>query len=290
VCDKPRIALVTNGNYFSNLALSRLLALTKDKYNYRIIVTTGLRKERGNRLVEAVHLARKWGWRYSAYKISTYVLPMLAQLITGKPKFVGAACRSMGLAHEKHKTINAANVVGELQAFSPDLLISFSCPYKISSVVLDIPTIGCLNVHSSLLPAYAGVCTYVHVLAEGESKTGVTVHEMVEKFDAGRVLSQVEVNITKGISVFELFAGQCRAATDLLLRAVEGCIKRGTIEGDAQDLSLRSYCGEPTASDIGRLRCNGYSLMSPGDLKCLFGGRRAQATDGEAPDTGPGTS
>jgi len=275
--DKSRIAIITNGNYFSNLALSHLLAKTLDKYEYYIVVTTGLRKGGGNRFIEALRLCKKWGWRYSTYKIATYLLPLLVQLFTRSPMFVRSTCQAMGVASRVHRSVNSPEVVKELQSFSPDLLISFSCPYKIKSIVLDMPTIGCLNVHSSLLPAYSGVCTYIHVLAEGETRTGVTIHEMVERFDAGQILNQADINIPQNISVFELFSEQCRLAGDLLHNAVEKCMRRRAIEGEAQDLARRSYRGEPVAADIERLRRNGYSLISWLDLKRLLCSRQTDA-------------
>lgn len=271
VHERPRIVIVTNGNYFSHLALSPLLAATKNRYEYRVIVTTGLRKGSGNRVVEALRLSRKWGWRYTIYKSSTYVLPMLAQLFRRKPMFVHSACSATDLAFDIHSNINVPEVIDELKAFSPDLLVSFSCPYKISSRVLAIPTIGCLNVHSSLLPAYAGVCTYIHVLADGETKTGVTVHEMVERFDAGRILGQAEFDISAGSSVFGLFSRQCRMAGELLRHAIADCVKDGEIGGDPQDLSKRCYRGEPTSMDIKRLKRRGHILMSCEDIKTIFG-------------------
>jgi len=66
-------------------------------------------------------------------------------------------------------------------------------------------------------------------------------------------------------------------AGDLLHNAVEKCMRRRAIEGEAQDLARRSYRGEPVAADIERLRRNGYSLISWLDLKRLLCSRQTDA-------------
>ena len=160
-----------------------------------------------------------------------------------------------------------------IRDFAPDLVVSFSCPYKIGDEVLGIPRIGSLNVHSSLLPAYAGVCTYIHVLADGQEVTGVTVHEMVSRFDAGRILAQREVAIQPGASVLSLFLTQCEIAGELLHEAVLRCLDTEAIEGREQDIGARTYRREPTKDDISRLRRRGHRLLRTTDAKALVSGR-----------------
>jgi UDP-4-amino-4-deoxy-L-arabinose formyltransferase/UDP-glucuronic acid dehydrogenase (UDP-4-keto-hexauronic acid decarboxylating) len=166
--------------------------------------------------------------------------------------------------------VNLQAIRDSIHAFAPDILLSFSCPYRIRRKLLAIPRIGCLNVHSSLLPAYAGVCTYIHVLARREMATGVTVHEMVDRFDAGRIVAQARLDIPSGVSTFRLFSRQCTLAGDLLPGAIRACLEAGTIVGRQQDLESRSYFGEPTAADIRQLRANGYCLLAREDWPRLF--------------------
>jgi methionyl-tRNA formyltransferase len=277
----PRVAIVTNGNYFANLALGTLLTSTSDEIDYRVVITSGLRKQSGNRLGEVSALFQRWGARYSAYKVSTVLLPKLlamtpsvgisrdhpsAPLLQRRATTVAATCRRLGIPVLPVRNVNQDPGASWLAGFRPDLLLSFSCPYRIGSDLLELPTIGSLNVHGSMLPSYAGVCTYVHVLADGCSATGVTVHEMVERFDAGRVAAQAEVPIEPGTSVFALFSAQCRTAGDLLVDCIRDCTETGKIPGHLQDESKRTYFGEPTRGDIKRLRANGHRLLRLRDL------------------------
>jgi methionyl-tRNA formyltransferase len=265
------VTIITNGNYFSRIALQNLLRSQSDDLIVQVFVTTGLRKSSGNRANEAFRLLRLWGARYSLYKIATYVVPALGERIQRRPLFVRAECERLGLQYHVVRNVNSAPATKIIGAFVPDLIVSYSCPYKIGNELLSIPRIGSLNCHSSLLPAYAGVCTYVHVLAEGQTTTGVTVHEMVSRFDAGRILAQEKIPIPDGTSVFELFATQCRVAGQLLPRVVKECLASGSVGGTAQELSERSYRGEPTKDDVSRLRARGHRLLRMKDMPELMG-------------------
>jgi folate-dependent phosphoribosylglycinamide formyltransferase PurN len=271
---RARVAIVTNGNYFANIALSHLLERTATTYDYRVYVTRGLRRQQGNRLVEVKDLIGRWGVRYSLYKVATYALPMLAQLVLRRPFFVSALAKQFGVPVEVVRNINDDAVAARLRAFAPDILLSHSCPYRIGNEVLSIPTVGSLNVHSSLLPRYAGVGTYVHVLADGETSTGVTVHEMVERFDAGRIVEQREIAIADRTSVFALFSEQSRLAGPMLVDALATCVRLRTIPGVAQDAARRTYHGEPKRADIARLRTRGHRLMRMCDVAALVRTKR----------------
>jgi folate-dependent phosphoribosylglycinamide formyltransferase PurN len=269
---KYRVTVVTNGNFFSSLGLRELLESAGDDLALQVFVTTGLRRASGNRAWEAVQLLRRWGLRYAAYQVSTYVLPALGELVGRRALTVSTQSRRLGIPVHVTRNVNLPPARDMIRQFSPDLLVSFSCPYKIGDELLGLPRAGSLNVHSSLLPAYAGVCTYVHALAEGESTTGVTVHEMVSRFDAGRIVAQEEVAVEPQMSVFELFSRQCQVAAHLLHQAVRECLRAGAVEGREQDLAQRSYRREPTRSDIARLRARGHRLLRSRDAIRLLTG------------------
>jgi methionyl-tRNA formyltransferase len=254
------VAILTNGNVFSLIGLADVLALHRTSFDLDVTIVTGLRRQKGNRYLEAAGLLRRWGLAYFAYKLTSLALPRLRECLTGRPMTVAAACRQLGIPCRRVRNANVRPCREHLQDFRPDLLLSFSCPHRIKPSVLSIARVGNLNVHSSLLPRYAGVCTYIHVLADGCDETGVTIHEMVEDFDAGRIVAQERLAIHEGMSVLELFTTQCRTAARMLPGAIGECIRSEKIVGEAQVLAQRSYCGEPTRADIARLRRRGHRL------------------------------
>lgn len=251
--------VLTNGNVFANLVLSPLLG--DDAFETHVVVTTGLRRQDRNRLLEAGRLASRWGPRLAAYKLATYAVPFVGQTLTRRPAFVPATSRQLGRPTTYTRDVNDADVVRRVKEIDPDLLVSVSCPYKIGTDLLSIPRIGAVNVHSSLLPRYAGAGTYVHVLAHGERTTGVTVHEMVERFDAGQVLQQREIPIDRRSSVFALFAQQCATAGPMLLDTLHRAVRAGALLGEVQDPAERTWFPEPDRALVRRARERGHPLI-----------------------------
>ena len=76
-----------------------------------------------------------------------------------------------------------------------DVAVVSSFNYKIPKVLLDIPKLGFINIHPSLLPKYRGGNPYSTVIINGEKETGVTLHFMDEGFDTGDIIVQQKVPI-----------------------------------------------------------------------------------------------
>jgi methionyl-tRNA formyltransferase len=112
----------------------------------------------------------------------------------------------------------------------------------IGEKILEIPRLGALNLHGSLLPAYRGRCPVNWVLVKGEEKTGVTLHFMVEKPDAGDIVEQKEVIIDFHDTARTLYDKLCEAA-DGLLDELLPVIKTGQIPCRKQNLAEGSYYG-----------------------------------------------
>jgi len=140
------------------------------------------------------------------------------------------------------ENVNDGEWIDKISSFRPDLLFSFYYRKMISKKILDIPRFGALNLHGSLLPAYRGRCPVNWVLVKGEEKTGVTLHFMVEKPDAGDIVGQKEVAIDVNDTARTLYNKLCTAA-GLLLDDVLPVIKTGQIPRRVQNLALGSYYG-----------------------------------------------
>lgn len=270
---RDTVVVVTNGNFFAARVLQGLLVAPPRNAEVQLVVSASVRRGGGGTpVVAAWQLVRRWGARYTAFKLLVNVVAPTMHALTRRATTVTRVCRRIGVPVHRASNLNSVEGVQLLRELSPDVLVSVSCPYLLSADVLAVPSIGSVNVHSSLLPAYAGVSTYVHVLANGERQTGVTVHEMVPSADAGRVLRQARLVIEPGVSAFTLFARQCDTASSLLLEAVEECLRERTVRGAEQDLSLRSYFRDPSKADIERLRANGHVLIHRREVLALLRG------------------
>jgi len=138
--------------------------------------------------------------------------------------------------------INDEGWVDRIKSWKPDVLFSFYYRKMIGKNILDIPKFGALNLHGSLLPAYRGRCPVNWVLVKGEEKTGVTLHFMVEKPDAGDIVGQKEVFIEFHDTARTLYDKLCEAA-DVLLDDLLPVIKTGQIPHRKQNLAEGSYYG-----------------------------------------------
>jgi methionyl-tRNA formyltransferase len=89
-------------------------------------------------------------------------------------------------------------------SLNPDLIITAAFGQILPKEILEAPQHGCINVHASLLPELRGGAPIHYALIQGKKKTGITIMYMVEKLDAGDILTQVEVEITEEDNVGSL--------------------------------------------------------------------------------------
>lgn len=150
--------------------------------------------------------------------------------------------------------VNSPEWIEKIQNIAPDVIFSFYYRNLLSGNILDIPSSGAYNLHGSLLPAYRGRCPANWVLVNGESSTGVTLHYMVEKADAGDIVGQREVPIEFEDTAFTLYGKLCGCAKELLSELLP-LIKNGTAPRIAQDLSSGNYYGGRRPED-GRIDWN----------------------------------
>jgi len=140
------------------------------------------------------------------------------------------------------ENVNTREWVDKISRWQPDILFSFYYRKMIRPEILEIPKLAALNLHGSLLPAYRGRCPVNWVLVNGEEKTGVTLHFMVEKPDAGDIIGQQEVKIDFEDTARTLYDKLCAAAGQLLNDLLP-VIKTGQIPRTEQNLAAGSYYG-----------------------------------------------
>jgi len=138
--------------------------------------------------------------------------------------------------------VNSPQWIEEIAAMRQDVIFSFYYRKMISRGILNLSRVGAFNLHGSLLPAYRGRCPVNWVLINGEKQTGVTLHYMIEKPDAGDIVGQKAVNIEISDTAKTLYDKLCTAAKQLLDEALP-LIKKEQIPRQKQDLKAGSYYG-----------------------------------------------
>jgi methionyl-tRNA formyltransferase len=125
---------------------------------------------------------------------------------------------------------------------APDFIFSFYYRHMLPPAVLARAKRGAYNMHGSLLPKYRGRVPVNWAVLRGERETGATLHEMVEKPDAGRIVDQLAVPILPDDTALDVFRKVTVAAEIVLDRALPAILD-GSAKPRAQDLSKGSYFG-----------------------------------------------
>jgi len=113
-------------------------------------------------------------------------------------------------------TLQEEKWIDIIREAAPDFIFSFYYRHMIPKRILDIPRVAALNLHGSLLPKYRGRAPVNWVLVKGEKETGVTLHEMVEKPDAGDIVAQKKIAIDFEDDVSTLYGKMTAAARQLI--------------------------------------------------------------------------
>ena len=137
---------------------------------------------------------------------------------------------------------NAPQIVERIRDLRPDFLFSFYYRLMLGAALLAIPRRGAFNMHGSLLPKYRGRVPVNWAIIHGETETGATLHEMVEKPDAGRIVDQEAVAILPDEPAVDVF-GKVTAAAERVLRRSLPQLVDGSAVLRAQDLSQGGYYG-----------------------------------------------
>jgi methionyl-tRNA formyltransferase len=200
------------------------------------------------------------------------------------------------LAFENHLPVyqpadpNDPAFVTAMQALQPDWL--FSCYYRamLKQPLLDLPRLGALNLHGSLLPRYRGRCPLNWVLVHGEIETGITLHYMEAKADRGDIVAQKVIPITPEDTAVTLLARMTAAAGEMFRESYPR-LRSGQAVRRPQEHDQASYFGgrrpEDGKIDWGQPATAIYNLMRavthpyPGAFSMLAG-RRLYIWNGRA--------
>jgi len=107
-----------------------------------------------------------------------------------------------------------------LQDYQADLFVVVAYGEIIKQHLLDMPPLGCINLHASLLPKYRGAAPIQRCIIGGETETGVTIMHMVRKMDAGDMILSVKVPIGPETNFGEIEQTLCNIGKEALLEVI----------------------------------------------------------------------
>ena len=154
-----------------------------------------------------------------------------------------------------------------LSGLKPDVIVVAAYGQILKSNILNLAPLGCVNIHSSLLPRWRGAAPIQWAILEGDAESGITTMEMAAKLDAGRILLQERVPITAQTTAESLHDALAKMGGDLILKTLQGLLSK-TISAKPQDESLVTYAAK-LEKDMQWLNCNDSVIVLDRKVRAL---------------------
>ncbi|WP_456385682.1 methionyl-tRNA formyltransferase [Desulfolithobacter sp.] len=184
-----------------------------------------------------------------------FAVPALEALIEGPDDVVGVVCqpdkprgrgkktspppvKTVALQHGlpvlQPSSIRTGEFLDQVRKINPDLIVVAAYGKILPGRLLNLPPMGTINVHGSLLPKYRGAAPIQWAVINGETETGVTIMQMDEGMDTGDILLPARIAITDEDTTGTMFQKLARLGGETLLKAIAG-LKDKTIKPVRQD-------------------------------------------------------
>jgi len=163
------------------------------------------------------------------------------------------AVKQAALAHglpvmQPDKIKNNLELRERLEAIRPDAIVVVAYGRIIPEWMLELPRLGCINVHGSLLPKYRGAAPIQWAVANGEAETGVTTMVLDKGLDTGGMLLSHRVLVEKDTTAQQLYPQLSHIGAEVLVESLTG-LEKGTLKPQAQDESQAALAPILTRED-----------------------------------------
>ena len=159
-------------------------------------------------------------------------------------KLMPSAVKALAVAHGipvlQPQTLRNAEAQAELAALQPDLMVVVAYGLILPQAVLDIPRLGCINSHASLLPRWRGAAPIQRAVEAGDTESGVTVMRMEAGLDTGPMLLKVATPISAEDTGGSLHDRLAQMGPPAVVQAIAG-LADGSLQGEVQNDALATY-------------------------------------------------
>jgi len=226
-------------------------------------------------------------YRIAFFGTPSFAAPSLQVLIDGPDEVVGVVCQpdrpagrgqrlsappvkelalARGLPVLQPEKVRTPDFLAQLRAWRPDLAVVAAYGRILPLSVLELPRLGCINVHASLLPRYRGAAPIQWAILRGEAETGITIMQMNERMDEGDILLQEATPIGADETYGELQGRLAALGAGTLMRALSAQ-ERGELVPRPQDPSQATLAPMIKKED-GRID---WSLSAAEIARCVRG-------------------
>ncbi len=146
-----------------------------------------------------------------------------------QPTPVEQEARRLGIPVSTPTTLKTPEASDEFRAHNADAAVVVAYGMILPQAILDTPTLGCFNLHASLLPRWRGAAPINRAIMAGDAETGVMVMKMDAGLDTGDVAMAERMAITDAMTASDLHDALARLGADLMVRAI-GALERGMLQ------------------------------------------------------------
>ncbi|MEK6580245.1 MAG: methionyl-tRNA formyltransferase [Bdellovibrionota bacterium] len=151
----------------------------------------------------------------------------------------------LGLPVYQPEKLSLPGEFEKLAALKPDIIVVVAYGQILKKNVLELPRLGCINIHSSLLPRWRGAAPIQWAILGGDPESGVSTMRLVEKLDAGDVLMQAQTPISDADTAGSLHDRLAVMGAELISKTLSA-LEKSTLKGQVQDESQVTYASKLT--------------------------------------------
>jgi methionyl-tRNA formyltransferase len=173
---------------------------------------------------------------------------------------IASLAGSAGVPIVRARSVNHPEYIARIRAMAPDVIVSVAAPEVFKLDLLEVPRLGCINIHSGRLPMYRGMMPTFWQMLHGERAATITVHSMAEKLDAGDVLATQDFIIKSFDSLDRVIQGTKCEGARLVMRVLLD-LRAGRIQPSPLDMIDAHYFSFPKPKHVQEFRKRGHRLL-----------------------------
>ena len=263
-----KIIIITQEDpFYISIFFKRFFELYSHNQDKIDVIGIVVQKSLGNKSISGL-IKRMWyfygplyfflyGFKYTLYKLNYFLY---------KYNLVRAVDNMMSLSEKnKIEILNFTNVNGSdfihfVKDKKVDMIVSVAASQIFRKSILRTPRLGCINIHNAPLPNYRGMLPNFWQMFHSEKYSVMTIHEMVEELDKGRIIFQMKTAIDDGMSLEELIKKTKYTNAEALMIVLKQFIRNKVVYRDLPN-KKGSYFTFPNRKDIAIFKGKGYRII-----------------------------
>lgn len=186
-------------------------------------------------------------FRYAAVKLRGYNIARLA--------------REARVPMVETRSVNDEGYIARVKnELAPDVIVSVAAPEIFKKGILGAAKRRCINIHCGRLPIYRGMMPNFWQLLHAEKAATLTVHEMVEKLDAGGIVQTREFPLRERDSLDRVIVGTKQESARLMIEVLER-FAAGEVQATPLDMTGKKYFSFPKPKDVKEFRKRGHRML-----------------------------